>query len=86
MPTSIEEVSRIAKVAIGAGLQVGGSKDSADEKLAKAMMTGLVLSPNLLQTYIFWELVGLCSYLLIGFWWHKPEAAAAASATRRAAP
>lgn len=38
VPTSIEEVSRIAKVAIGAGLQVGGSKDSADEKLAKAMM------------------------------------------------
>ena len=47
VPTSIEEVSRIAKVAIGAGLQVGGSKDSADEKLAKAMMIvlqGLELS------------------------------------------
>ncbi len=46
--------------------------------LFSAAMTGLVISPNLLQTYIFWELVGLCSYLLIGFWWHKPEAAAAA--------
>jgi len=46
--------------------------------LFSGSMTGLVVSPNLLQTYIFWELVGLCSYLLIGFWWHKPEAAAAA--------
>lgn len=41
-------------------------------------MLGLVLSPNFLQLYIFWELVGLCSYLLIGFWFEKPEAAAAA--------
>lgn len=31
-------------------------------------MLGLVLSDNLLQLFIFWELVGLCSYLLIGFW------------------
>ena len=46
--------------------------------LFSGSMTGLVISPDLLQTYIFWELVGLCSYLLIGFWWHKPEAAAAA--------
>ncbi|MBI4178829.1 NADH-quinone oxidoreductase subunit L [bacterium] len=46
--------------------------------LFSGSMTALVISPNLLQTYIFWELVGLCSYLLIGFWWHKPEAAAAA--------
>ncbi|MHB9154787.1 MAG: NADH-quinone oxidoreductase subunit L [Endomicrobiales bacterium] len=41
-------------------------------------MLGLVLANNLLQMYIFWELVGLCSYLLIGFWYHKPEAANAA--------
>ncbi|MBX6394209.1 MAG: NADH-quinone oxidoreductase subunit L [Alicyclobacillaceae bacterium] len=41
-------------------------------------MLGLVLSPNLLQLYVFWELVGLCSYLLVGFWYFKPEAAAAA--------
>lgn len=40
-------------------------------------MLGVVLSPNLLQLYIFWELVGMCSYLLIGFWYAKPEAAAA---------
>jgi NADH-quinone oxidoreductase subunit L len=41
-------------------------------------MMGLVLAPNLLQLFICWELVGLCSYLLIGFWYQKPEAARAA--------
>jgi len=41
-------------------------------------MLGLVISPNTLQFYIFWELVGVCSYLLVGFWYFKPEAAAAA--------
>ncbi|RIV21008.1 NADH-quinone oxidoreductase subunit L [Alicyclobacillaceae bacterium I2511] len=41
-------------------------------------MMALVVSPNLLQLYIFWEMVGLCSYLLIGFWYFKPEAALAA--------
>ena len=41
-------------------------------------MTGLVLSCNLLQTFLFWELVGLTSYLLIGFWYEKPAAATAA--------
>src|SRR6185503_1347847 len=41
-------------------------------------MTGLVLSNNLLQTFCFWELVGLTSYLLIGFWFEKPQAATAA--------
>ncbi len=41
-------------------------------------MTGLVLSSNLLQTFLFWELVGLTSYLLIGFWYQKPSAASAA--------
>ena len=40
-------------------------------------MLGLVLAPNFLQMYIFWELVGVSSYLLIGFWWGKPSAAAA---------
>ena len=38
-------------------------------------MTGLVLSSNLLQTFLFWELVGLTSYLLIGFWYEKKTAA-----------
>ncbi|EIJ80329.1 NADH:ubiquinone oxidoreductase subunit L [Bacillus methanolicus PB1] len=41
-------------------------------------MLGLVLSPNLLQTYIFWELVGVGSFLLIGFYFYKEEAKAAA--------
>jgi len=41
-------------------------------------MLGLVLSTNLFQIYIFWELVGLSSYLLIGFWFKKPAAASAA--------
>ncbi|MBM3750648.1 MAG: NADH-quinone oxidoreductase subunit L [Acidimicrobiia bacterium] len=41
-------------------------------------MIGLVLAPNLLQLFICWELVGLCSYLLIGFWFKKHSAARAA--------
>jgi len=38
-------------------------------------MTGLVMADNFLQLYIFWEIVGLCSYALIGFYYKKPEAA-----------
>ncbi|HEY5599152.1 MAG TPA: NADH-quinone oxidoreductase subunit L, partial [Candidatus Manganitrophaceae bacterium] len=41
-------------------------------------MLGIVLSNNFVQTYIFWELVGLSSFLLIGFWFEKPSAADAA--------
>ncbi len=37
-----------------------------------------VISPTLLQAFFGWELVGAASFLLIGFWFHKPEAAAAA--------
>jgi len=40
-------------------------------------MLGLVLSSNIFQLYIFWELVGLSSYLLIGFYFDKPSAVAA---------
>ena len=43
-----------------------------------ASMTGLVLSSNYVLTYAFWEGVGVCSYLLVGFWHAKPAAAAAA--------
>lgn len=43
--------------------------------LFSAAMLGLVLANNYLQAFIFWELVGLTSYLLIGFWFEKPEAA-----------
>jgi len=46
--------------------------------LFSAAMLGVVLSNSLLLTFICWELVGLASYLLIGFWFHKPSAAAAA--------
>lgn len=41
-------------------------------------MLGLVVSTNIFQMYIFWELVGVSSFLLIGFYFHKPEALAAA--------
>ncbi|KIL36656.1 hypothetical protein SD71_06510 [Cohnella kolymensis] len=46
--------------------------------LFTSSMLGLVLSDNLLTFYIFWELVGVCSFLLVGFWYQKPEAKAAA--------
>ena len=41
-------------------------------------MLGLVFAPNFLQMFVFWELVGLCSYLLIGFYYDRPAAARAA--------
>jgi NADH-quinone oxidoreductase subunit L len=41
-------------------------------------MSMLVASSNFLLVYVFWEAVGACSYLLIGFWFSKPEAAKAA--------
>jgi NADH-quinone oxidoreductase subunit L len=37
-------------------------------------MIGIIISNNLFQMYFFWELVGFCSYLLIGFWYTKSEA------------
>ncbi len=43
-----------------------------------ASMLGLIVSNSLLLTFICWELVGLASYLLIGFWFTRPAAAAAA--------
>jgi NADH-quinone oxidoreductase subunit L len=46
--------------------------------LFTASMLGLVLAPNFIELYVFWELVGLCSYLLIGHWFEKPAAAKAA--------
>lgn len=36
-------------------------------------MMGLVISDNMLQLFIFWEMVGFCSYALISFWYKKPE-------------
>ena len=46
--------------------------------LFTAAMLGLVLASNLILLFVFWELVGLGSYLLIGFWYERPAAAAAA--------
>ncbi len=46
--------------------------------LFSAAMLGLVMSDSLLLAFVFWELVGLGSYLLIGFWFHRPSAANAA--------
>src|SRR5947199_6436953 len=50
----------------------------AEVSLFLFFMTGLVLANNFLVLYACWEGVGLCSYLLIGFWFAKPSAAAAA--------
>lgn len=50
----------------------------AETSLFTAGMLGLVVSSNLVLFFLFWELVGLCSYLLIGFWFFKPNASAAA--------
>ncbi|MCC6237688.1 MAG: NADH-quinone oxidoreductase subunit L [Dehalococcoidia bacterium] len=46
--------------------------------LFTSAMLGLVLASSILQLFIHWELVGLASYLLIGFWFDRPSAAAAA--------
>ena len=46
--------------------------------LFTSAMLGLVLAINIIQLYVFWELVGVSSYLLIGFWHERPVAAAAA--------
>ena len=46
--------------------------------LFTAAMLGLVMASNIIQLYMFWELVGVSSYLLIGFWHERPAAAAAA--------
>jgi len=56
----------------------GYTRYYASMSLFTASMLGLVMADNLLFMYVFWEGVGLCSYLLIGFWFHKPSAANAA--------
>ncbi len=56
----------------------GYSRYFAYMSLFTTSMLGLVLADNLLQVFFFWELVGLCSYLLIGFWFHRPAAVTAA--------
>src|SRR5579871_2296927 len=56
----------------------GYSRFFASMNLFVAAMLILVLADDLLLLYAGWEGVGLCSYLLIGFWFNKPAAAAAA--------
>jgi NADH-quinone oxidoreductase subunit L len=58
--------------------EAGYGRYFAYMSLFSGSMLGLVISNNIAQTYIFWELVGICSYLLIGFWYRRPSAAAAA--------
>src|SRR5208283_5027632 len=50
----------------------------AELSLFLTAMSGLVLADNLLEFFLFWELVGVCSYFLIGFYYERPSAASAA--------
>ncbi len=56
----------------------GYARFFAEVALFLGAMSSLVLVANVLLLYVFWELVGLCSYLLIGFYFTRPSAAAAA--------
>ena len=56
----------------------GYSRYYAIMSLFTASMIGLVMASSILQVFVFWELVGASSYLLIGFWYHRPSAARAA--------
>jgi len=56
----------------------GYSRYFAFMSLFTTSMLGLVLASSVLQLFVFWELVGLCSYLLIGFWFQKDSARRAA--------
>jgi NADH-quinone oxidoreductase subunit L len=56
----------------------GKSRFFACMSLFTFSMLGIVLANNFVEMFIFWELVGVSSYLLIGFWYEKPSAADAA--------
>jgi NADH-quinone oxidoreductase subunit L len=58
--------------------EVGFQRFYAFLSLFTFSMLGLVLATNIFQMYIFWELVGVSSFLLIGFYYEKPSAVAAA--------
>lgn len=53
----------------------GYSRFYAYLSLFTGSMLGLVVATNLFQMFLFWELVGVCSYFLIGFWFYKKSAA-----------
>jgi NADH-quinone oxidoreductase subunit L len=56
----------------------GFSRFFAELSLFTFSMLGIVLANNFIEMFIFWELVGVSSYLLIGFWFEKPSAGDAA--------
>ena len=56
----------------------GYSRFFAELALFVFSMCMLVMARNFLVLFVFWEAVGLCSYLLVGFWFERPSAAAAA--------
>jgi NADH-quinone oxidoreductase subunit L len=75
--TSVSLLVQIYSTGYMAG-DPGYGRYFAHMSLFTTAMLGLVLADNLFMLFIFWELVGLSSYLLIGFWFHRPSAAAAA--------
>ena len=75
--TSISLLIQIYSVGYMEG-DPGFARYFAYMSLFTASMLGLTLSSNIVQLYAFWELVGVSSYLLIGFWHERPSAAAAA--------
>ena len=75
--TSISLLIQIYSVGYMQG-DPGFARYFAYMSLFTASMLGLTLSSNIVQLYAFWELVGVSSYLLIGFWHDRPAAAAAA--------
>ena len=75
--TSISLLIQIYSVGYMRG-DPGFARYFAYMSLFTASMLGLTLSSNIIQLYAFWELVGVSSYLLIGFWHERPAAAAAA--------
>ncbi len=58
---------------------LGYNRYYAFMSLFTGSMLGLVLASNIIQLFVFWELVGLCSYLLIGFWFFRDSARRAAT-------
>src|SRR5215213_3914902 len=52
----------------------GFARYYSEISLFSAAMLGVVIADNLLMVFVFWELVGLCSYLLIGFWFERDSA------------
>ncbi|MSQ08839.1 MAG: NADH-quinone oxidoreductase subunit L [Dehalococcoidia bacterium] len=62
----------------GSRLDPGYTRYYSYMSLFTASMIGLVMSRGIVQLFVFWELVGVSSYLLIGFWMERPSAAAAA--------